>query len=341
MQKYVSILGGTIAVQSKLNKGTTFEVILPFKIGSAAQALESQEELRGYASLMANNHKLPKNHAPPVIKKLPNDEGDVSSRKVLVIEDDRVARRVVRIVLQRANFTIIDVETAEHGIWEVMNNNYKLIITDLGLPGIDGQQFTQMIRAFEKVTGRERLPIIGLSAHGANLQNSAQAAGMDLLLSKPLTDEKVQAVDVRFFSPVIQQVLKKEKESPETETSALSYQLPETEQELFALEQYPLLDEQEGVNAVGTIEMLQELLTMLIDQTFPTELPLLEKAYAESDWTAVQALAHKLKGGALYIGTIKLRYACQYMERYRLAGHTKLLEPLYQQLLKEVKMAPN
>ena len=45
---------------------------------------------------------------------------------------------------------------------------------------------------------------------------------------------------------------------------------------------------------------------------------------------------HKMKGGAVYIGTVKMRYACQYLERYQKSGLTKLLEPLYQQLLSVV-----
>jgi PAS domain S-box-containing protein len=336
VQKYVTILGGNIAVQSELNKGTTFKITLPFKIGNASEADDSPEESTAFDNLVAVTHKSYNTATFPPSQKLPEDQEKLSSRKVLVVEDDAVARRVVRVVLQRGNFAVIDVETAEQGIWEIMNNDYSLIITDLGLPGMDGQQFAQMIRAWEKFTGRDRLPIIGLSAHGSNLQNAAQAAGMDLLLSKPLSDEKVQAIDVRFFSPVIQQVLEKERETPDGETTALGYQLPETEQELFALNHFPLLDEEEGINAVGSVEMLQELLTMLVEQTFPDELPLLKNAYAENDWSTVQAIAHKLKGGALYVGTIRLRYACQYTERYRLAGHTKLLEPLYQQLLEVI-----
>ncbi|MBA4260435.1 MAG: hypothetical protein C0446_14825, partial [Chitinophaga sp.] len=50
-------------------------------------------------------------------------------------------------------------------------------------------------------------------------------------------------------------------------------------------------------------------------------------------WEEVEKLAHKIKGGVAYLGTQKMRYACQYLERYYKAGHRTLLEPLYQQLI--------
>jgi two-component system aerobic respiration control sensor histidine kinase ArcB len=40
----------------------------------------------------------------------------------------------------------------------------------------------------------------------------------------------------------------------------------------------------------------------------------------------------QLKGAAVYCGTIKMKYACHYLERYLLAGHSKLCEELYSQL---------
>ena len=46
-----------------------------------------------------------------------------------------------------------------------------------------------------------------------------------------------------------------------------------------------------------------------------------------------QQLAHKIKGGVVYVGATRLKLACQYLERYWKTGQRKLLEQLYQQLL--------
>lgn len=66
------------------------------------------------------------------------------------------------------------------------------------------------------------------------------------------------------------------------------------------------------------------------------ELPLIEKAHAEDNWSEVERLAHKMKGGACY-GTVRLYYALLYMERYKKAGHTRCLEQLYEQMINTIE----
>ena len=44
-------------------------------------------------------------------------------------------------------------------------------------------------------------------------------------------------------------------------------------------------------------------------------------------------IAHKIKGGIVYVGAIKLKMACQYLERYYKAGNRKHLEKLYEQVI--------
>ena len=69
-------------------------------------------------------------------------------------------------------------------------------------------------------------------------------------------------------------------------------------------------------------------------QEIPQDKKAIQEAHANKDWATVERLVHKMKGGALYCGTLRMQYACQYLERYRKAGHTRLLEELYQQLLR-------
>jgi two-component system aerobic respiration control sensor histidine kinase ArcB len=57
----------------------------------------------------------------------------------------------------------------------------------------------------------------------------------------------------------------------------------------------------------------------------------MKEAFAQKDEEKVQDLAHKIKGGAVYVGTVKMKMACQYLERYWKAGHRKLFGKLYEQ----------
>ena len=64
----------------------------------------------------------------------------------------------------------------------------------------------------------------------------------------------------------------------------------------------------------------------------PNDLKELDALHDASDWESIEKLAHRMKGGLVYCGTNRLVHACQYLERYRKAGHSKSLEGLYQQL---------
>ncbi len=120
--------------------------------------------------------------------------------------------------------------------------------------------------------------------------------------------------------------------SSDSDTKGLGRDLPETEEQLFALEQFPLLDIAKGLETLGNETTLCEILREMID-LIPKQKDELQKAHAAGDWDEVEQLAHKTKGGAEYPGTIRLKYACQYLERYRKAGHFVSLEKLFLQLV--------
>ena len=109
--------------------------------------------------------------------------------------------------------------------------------------------------------------------------------------------------------------------------------LPSSEEQLFNIKFYPILDEKDGVEKAGSESLLKELLFMASNHILPEKLNEIEKFHKKKDWNKVQKIAHKLKGGSMLCGTIRLTLACQYLEKYWKAGHRQLLENLYQQLL--------
>ena len=104
-----------------------------------------------------------------------------------------------------------------------------------------------------------------------------------------------------------------------------------TQNTLFELSDFPLLDVEVGLKTTGTTELLADMLRFLLNESLPQDLILLNEAYVAQDWDKVQHLAHKIKGGAVYVGTVKMSIACQYFERYQKSGETLLLDSLYQQ----------
>ena len=117
----------------------------------------------------------------------------------------------------------------------------------------------------------------------------------------------------------------------------LDKDLPTTEAELFALEQFLLLDSDKGIRNLGTSLLFRELLELMIYHALPDDTKALKEAFMPINWHQIGKIAHKIKSGALCCGTIRLKYASQYLERYHQAGYTKHLIALYQQLMNTIQ----
>lgn len=111
--------------------------------------------------------------------------------------------------------------------------------------------------------------------------------------------------------------------------------LPPTEKDLFNLSSFAILDKAEGLKTTGTEAMLHEMLRFMLS-SLPEDITLLKTAHDEQNWERTQQLAHKIKGGVVYVGAVRMKMACQYLERYWKSGERKLLEQLYQQLLQVI-----
>jgi two-component system aerobic respiration control sensor histidine kinase ArcB len=96
-----------------------------------------------------------------------------------------------------------------------------------------------------------------------------------------------------------------------------------------------LLDITIGIHYLGSEDLVLELLKGLKADSITDDLALIKIAHDQGDWSRVEELAHKMKSGATF-GTVRLYYAFLYMERYRKAGHSACLEPLYQQMLRVI-----
>ncbi|WP_298624741.1 Hpt domain-containing protein [uncultured Legionella sp.] len=105
---------------------------------------------------------------------------------------------------------------------------------------------------------------------------------------------------------------------------------------MFQLTQFPILNSEEALKNCGTHEMLTELLT-LMTQEFPADLTRMKKAFAAGDYALVEQTAHKIKGGAVYVGTTRMKYACQYVERYWKSGQRDLFDALYHQAVSTIE----
>ena len=105
------------------------------------------------------------------------------SQRVLVVEDSPVIQRLIDMTLKSAGFEVEFSGSGPDGLEKALTNTHDVVILDIGLPGMDGWEVLEAIRANEPT---ESLPVIVLTAHGrAKVQDEADSKGANLALSKP------------------------------------------------------------------------------------------------------------------------------------------------------------
>ena len=110
-----------------------------------------------------------------------------SSHKVLLIEDNIDNRKLTIAMLERNGMTIEAFENGADAIEAFTNSEYDIILTDLEMPGMDGVQVAQRIRALEKRLHTKKTPIVAVTAHAlVTFQERCLAAGMDAFITKPV-----------------------------------------------------------------------------------------------------------------------------------------------------------
>lgn len=107
---------------------------------------------------------------------------------VLIIEDERQIRRIVRTALEEMRIDVAEAGTAKQGLVEVGARIPDLLILDLGLPDMDGVEVIRNVRNFSDI------PIIVLSARTQEREKvAALDAGADDYLTKPFGVSELQA----------------------------------------------------------------------------------------------------------------------------------------------------
>jgi two-component system, OmpR family, KDP operon response regulator KdpE len=107
--------------------------------------------------------------------------GDTGPR-VLVIDDERAIRRLLRASLSAQGYQVLEAASGCEGLDAAASVRPDLIILDLGLPDVDGVEVTRRLREWSKV------PVVILSVRGRDEEKiAALDAGADDYLTKPFS----------------------------------------------------------------------------------------------------------------------------------------------------------
>ncbi len=115
--------------------------------------------------------------------------GAASPRRVLVIEDNRDAREIMRELLVLGGHTVFEAEDGPGGVEAALRLRPDLVLIDIGLPGLDGYEVARRIRAGADGFG---MALVAISGYGqSDDRQRSRAAGIDAHLVKPIDSEKL------------------------------------------------------------------------------------------------------------------------------------------------------
>lgn len=234
-RRLTEVMGGLLSVESVPGEGSRFTLTVPVQEGDLSQIEVSRETALH----------------------------DQLGKRVLLVEDNAVNRMVAHGYLERLGCFVEDAETGAVAVQVASANAFDIILLDLDLPDMSGQDVAARLRK----TLRECPPIVALTAH--NITDTPQERdrlGMDGILTKPV--------------------------SPRALTGYLG-EMPPTR---------PKADTEILTNLRSDLEDLgrevtEEILMEYTEQAAAT-MPALLQAVDNGDAETVRKLSHRLKGAA-------------------------------------------
>ena len=141
----------------------------------------------GEGSVFSFNLSLPiseQQDTPASIDSSPAKPISMKNKTVLIVDDNRINRKIVAMALDNSQANIIEAENGEEAVKQFINNKIDLILMDCLMPVMDGFEATKQIRKLE--TGQQHTLIFALSASASSeIGERSIDAGMDSMMLKP------------------------------------------------------------------------------------------------------------------------------------------------------------
>ncbi|MCB4809515.1 response regulator [Tamlana sp. 62-3] len=178
----VNLFGGDIKLESEVNVGTKISFELNFDIDNLSNITQPE------AKLVKNN----------VVK-------GQNGIKILVAEDNKINQVVTKSLLTKQGYSCKIVDNGQNALDEIRNNHYDLVLMDINMPIMNGNEATKAVRRFNS-----EIPIIALTAADIeDIGKNCKEIGFNDYIIKPFDNYE-------FFQVISENLQKATKNNYET-----------------------------------------------------------------------------------------------------------------------------
>ncbi len=153
--------------------------------------ISSTQEERKARSLGADDYLSKPAEALSVVQAIDRVLGRHSVRRVLVIDDDEVTRYLVRQLLPRSSFQIIEAATGQDAMERAAENPPDVVLVDLNMPVMSGYEFLE--RWSDRVGAKQAPAIVLTSMHVSAEQRRRLGNVADYISKSDLSAETLMA----------------------------------------------------------------------------------------------------------------------------------------------------
>jgi PAS domain S-box-containing protein len=170
VRQLVELHGGSVAVKSEgPGQGSTFIVSLPLTV------------MHGFPKA-----EVERRHPRTVPASATSLEVEIEGVRVLVVDDEKDARELLKRILEDFHAAVTAVKSADEAIEALRRSKFDVLVSDIGMPGEDGYSLIKRVRSLSAACGGD-IPAIALTAYARGEDRiKAVAAGFQMHIAKPV-----------------------------------------------------------------------------------------------------------------------------------------------------------